>query len=82
MSSVSINNLLCFSSTVTVSSRTGSYGHTWMRNAIKSRVANDVRKRSPQQELDDYLAAPLEDVADVVVWWGVSLSHTRIHFLN
>lgn len=53
-----------------------------MRNAIKSRVANDVRKRSPQQELDDYLAAPLEDVADVVVWWGVSLSHTRIHFLN
>lgn len=53
-----------------------------MQNAIESCVANDVWKRSPHQELDEYLLAPLEDVADVTVWWGVSLSHTYTYFIH
>jgi hypothetical protein len=53
------------------SARVGSYGHSWMHDAIKSRVASDAVGRSPRQELKDYLAAPLEDVDDVIAWWGV-----------
>jgi hypothetical protein len=53
-------------------SRQGSYGHSWMRNAIKARVSHDATHQWPHQELEDYLAAPLEDVENVVAWWGVS----------
>jgi hypothetical protein len=52
--------------------REGSYGHSWMRDAVKSRLANDAANQSPRQELKDYLAAPLEDVDNPVAWWGVS----------
>jgi hypothetical protein len=55
--------------------RHGSYGHSWMRDAVKTRVTNDTANRRPRQELDDYLAAPLEDVENIVAWWGVSFSH-------
>ena len=51
--------------------RQGSYGHSWMRDAVKSRMVNDVALRRPRQELEDYLAAPLEEVDNVVLWWGV-----------
>lgn len=44
-----------------------------MRDAVKAQIADDATSRRPHQELDDYLAAPLEDVNDVVSWWGVSL---------
>ena len=43
-----------------------------MQEAIKSRLANDVVSRNPRQELQDYLATPLEEVDNVVAWWGVS----------
>ncbi|KAG1827950.1 ribonuclease H-like domain-containing protein [Suillus subalutaceus] len=46
--------------------RHGSYGHSWMCDAVKTRVANDTANRRPRQELDDYLAAPLEDVENIV----------------
>lgn len=59
--------------TPTALSRQGSYGHSWMRDAVKSRVTYDTAGRRPCQELDDYLAAALEDVDNVVAWWGVSL---------
>jgi hypothetical protein len=59
--------------------RHGSYGHSWMRDAVKTRVANDTANRRPRQELDDYLAAPLEDVENIVAWWGVSFFAS--HFL-
>lgn len=52
--------------------RQGSYGHSWMRDAVHSRVMSDTANRRPRQELDDYLAAPLEDVENIVAWWGVS----------
>ena len=57
----------------TALSHQGSYGYSWMRDAVKAQIADDVTSRRPHQELDDYLAAPLEDVNDVVSWWGVSL---------
>jgi hypothetical protein len=44
-----------------------------MRDAVKAQIADNATSRRPHQELDDYLAAPLEDVNDVVSWWGVSL---------
>jgi hypothetical protein len=53
----------------------GSYGYSWMHDAVKTRVANDTANQRPRQELDDYLAAPLEDVENIVVWWGVSFFH-------
>jgi hypothetical protein len=43
-----------------------------MRETIKSLLASDVVSRNPRQELQDYLTAPLEEVDDVVAWWGVS----------
>jgi hypothetical protein len=50
----------------------GSYGHSWMRNAMKSHLANDAANQSPRQELKDYLAALLENVDNPVASWGVS----------
>ena len=44
-----------------------------MRDAIKSRLVADTASQAPHQELIDYLAAPLEDVNDIVAWWGVSI---------
>jgi hypothetical protein len=43
-----------------------------MRDAIKARVSHDAARQRPRRELEDYLAAPLEDVENVVAWWGVS----------
>jgi len=44
-----------------------------MRDAVKPHIALDATSHRSHQELDDYLAAPLEDVDNVVAWWGVSL---------
>ena len=55
------------------STREGTYKHSWMRNTIKSCLATDAASQAPYQELIDYLAAPLEDVNDMVAWWGVSI---------
>ena len=46
-----------------------------MWEAIKSHLASDVVSHSPHQELQDYLATPLEEVDGVVAWWGVSEQH-------
>ena len=43
-----------------------------MRAAMKSRQNADTVGKDPHQELEAYLAAPLEDVTDVIAWWGVS----------
>jgi hypothetical protein len=53
----------------------GSYGHSWMHNAVKTHVVNDTANQRPCQELNNYLAAPLEDVENIVVWWDVSFFH-------
>jgi hypothetical protein len=43
-----------------------------MRATVQARRAQDRTGRNPREELDHYLAAPLEDVDDAVGWWGVS----------
>ena len=55
------------------STQESTYGHSWMHNASKSCLATDAASRAPCQEHVDYLAAPLEDVNDIVAWWGVSI---------
>ena len=51
----------------------GLYGHSWMRASVKARKDQDSTKNSPQEELNAYLMAPLEEqVDDVIAWWGVS----------
>ena len=52
----------------------GSYGHSWMHDAVKSHIMSDDVGCSSCQEFQDYLTSPLKDVDDVVDWWGVSIS--------
>ena len=46
-----------------------------MQEAIKSCLVSDVVSCNPHQELQDYLATPLEEVDNVVAWWSVSEEH-------
>ena len=55
------------------SAHSGSYGQSWMCEAIKSHLVSDTMSHSPHQELSQYLLAPLEDIEYVAAWWGVSL---------
>ena len=48
-----------------------AYGAAWMRDSIKARKATDSSKIDPLEELNSYLKAPLEDVEDIIGWWGV-----------
>jgi hypothetical protein len=45
-----------------------------MRDAIKTHLVTATASQAPCQELIDYLAAPLEDVNDIVAWWRVSIT--------
>lgn len=56
---------------ITGPARKAQYGHSWMRATVQARRAQDRTGLNPREELDQYLAAPLEDVEDVVGWWGV-----------
>ena len=44
-----------------------------MRATVHARKAQDHLASNPHEELDQYLAAPLEEVENIVRWWGVSL---------
>ena len=46
-----------------------------MQAAVMARQAAERAARSPRQELQMYLDAPLEAVDNVVEWWGVSLPY-------
>jgi hypothetical protein len=46
-----------------------------MRSTILARRSSEHCIANPRQELATYLTAPLEDVGDVVRWWGVSYIH-------
>jgi hypothetical protein len=48
------------------------YSDTWMCEAIKACQAADQLVHNPHQELTLYLSLPLEEVNDIVAWWGVS----------
>jgi len=43
-----------------------------MRSTILARQSSEQHLVDPHQELSMYLASPLEEVGDVVNWWGVS----------
>ena len=49
----------------------GGYGAAWMRDSIKARKTADSSKINPLHELNSYLKAPLEEVEDIIGWWGV-----------
>jgi hypothetical protein len=53
-------------------SRNSQYGHSWMRSAVQSRHDAERTSSNPHDELKRYMESPLEDVADVIGWWGVS----------
>ena len=62
------------------SSENVQYGHSWMCATVQARKAQDCRTSNPREELGQYLAAPLEDVKNIVGWWGVSsISHVAFH---
>ncbi|KIL54454.1 hypothetical protein M378DRAFT_92506 [Amanita muscaria Koide BX008] len=50
----------------------GQYGYSWMRASVRSRQeAEHVSSSSgPRDELKRYLDGPLEEVDNVVAWWG------------
>lgn len=43
-----------------------------MRSAVQSRHDAERTSSNPHDELKRYMESPLEDVADVIGWWGVS----------
>jgi hypothetical protein len=42
-----------------------------MLSAINARRQNDLASQHPREELKRYLESPLENVTDVVGFWGV-----------
>ena len=48
------------------------YGGAYIRNAIRSFQQEDTVRRSPRDELHQYLQSDLETTTDVLGWWGVS----------
>lgn len=50
----------------------GQYGYSWMRASVRSRQEAERVSSGPRDELKRYLDSPLEEVNDVVAWWGVS----------
>ena len=50
----------------------GQYGYSWMCTSVHSRQEAELVGSNPRDELKRYLDSPLEEVNDVVAWWGVS----------
>ena len=52
----------------------GQYGYSWMRAAVRSQQDAERVSSVPRDELKKYLESPLEEVSDVVSWWGVCVA--------
>jgi hypothetical protein len=50
-----------------------------MRAAVLSWQTSEHASTNPRQELVSYLSSPVEDVDDVVKWWGVSVSYLSLN---
>jgi hypothetical protein len=50
----------------------GQYGYLWIRASVCSHQKAEHVGLGPRDELKRYLDSPLEEVNDVVGWWGVS----------
>lgn len=48
------------------------YGYSWMRASVRGRHNAERAGLGPRDELTRYLESPLEEVDNVVAWWGVS----------
>ena len=48
------------------------YGYSWMHASVRSHQEAEHVSSGPRDELKRYLDSPLEEVNDVVAWWGVS----------
>ncbi|KDQ56281.1 hypothetical protein JAAARDRAFT_132631 [Jaapia argillacea MUCL 33604] len=50
------------------------YGSSWMRTALQAHQDTNLANYNPNQELNSYLEALLEDMHDseVIQWWGIS----------
>jgi hypothetical protein len=59
------------SNTFVVMSGKGHYGFSYMQAAVMARQSADRASTSARDELQTYLGASLEQVDDVVAWWGV-----------
>ena len=67
-----LTNLLIFHEDALTSSFHG-YSSTFIKSTLeKSLGPQETTIQDPQKELCDYLKNPLEDVDDLVKWWGVS----------
>ena len=51
----------------------GQYGYSWMCASVRSCQEAERVGSGPRDELKRYLDSPLEEVNDVVAWWGVSI---------
>jgi hypothetical protein len=65
---VNLSNML-----FVVTPGSSQYGFSFMQAAVMARQAADRAGTSAREELRMYLDAPLEQVDDVVAWWGVCL---------
>ena len=50
----------------------GQYSSSWMRTAVQFHHDAEHSVSEPHDELKRYIESPLEDVENVVIWWGVS----------
>jgi len=45
-------------------------GNSWIRAKVQACKNKDIATVNPRDELNAYLKAPLQNVANVVAWWG------------
>ena len=64
---------------VTALSEHGQYGRSWMLAAIQAHQVSDRAQLNPRSELTAYLKSPLEQIDDVVGWWGVSIYIEQVY---
>jgi hypothetical protein len=58
------------------------YGSTWMRATVKARQDADRAKTGPREELKIYLNSPLENVENVIAWWGVGFENVLLLLMS
>ncbi|KAJ7237609.1 hypothetical protein C8J57DRAFT_1246894 [Mycena rebaudengoi] len=53
------------------------YGSSYLMDAVNSLQQGDLAQANPRAERDGYISAPVEQVKDVVHWWGSSTPAER-----
>ncbi|KAJ6542368.1 hypothetical protein DFH09DRAFT_1089188 [Mycena vulgaris] len=55
------------------------YGHSLMRAKVQAPINKDFEAVDPRDEFNVYLTSPLQNVDDVVGWWGKCGSEAQTH---